>query len=131
MDIREQIRKALALAPRPARQLHAAHLNPTFIQALELLGFGRDFVRAEGLSLWDHEGREVLDFLSSYGAASLGHNHPDVRAAIEEVLLAKPPGFLLVSPQPLAAELARRLAEFAPGDLDLCYFASSGSEAVE
>src|ERR671934_2983602 len=131
MGIREQIRQALSLSAREARQLHADHVNPTFIEALELLGFGRDFVRAEGLSLWDHEGREVLDFLAGYGAVSLGHNHPDVRAAIEEVLQARAPNFLLVSPQPLAAALARRLAEIAPGDLDLCTFGSSGSEAVE
>src|SRR5919204_1864479 len=131
MDVREQIRQALSLTASDARQLHARHVNPTFIEALELLGFGRDFVRAEGLSLWDHEGREVLDFLAGYGALALGHNHPDVRAAIEEVLQARAPHFLLVSPQPLAAALAKRLAQVAPGDLDLCTFGSSGSEAVE
>jgi putrescine aminotransferase len=131
MSIREQIRQALSRPASDTRQLHADHLNPTFIEALHLLGFGRDFVRAEGLSLWDQEGHEVLDFLAGYGAVSLGHNHPDVRAAIEEVLQARSPHFLLVSPQPLAAELAKRLAQIAPGDLDLCTFGSSGSEAVE
>src|SRR5438132_7211939 len=131
MDVRQQIRQVLSLALSDARQLHARHVNPTFIEALDLLGFGRDFVRAEGLSLWDEEGREVLDFLAGYGAVSLGHNHPEVRAAIEEVLQARPPHFLLVAPQRLAAELARCLAGIAPGDLDLCTFGSSGSEAVE
>lgn len=131
MSIREQIRQALSRPASDTRQLHADHLNPTFIEALDLLGFGRDFVRAEGLSLWDQEGHEVLDFLAGYGAVSLGHNHPDVRAAIEEVLQARSPHFLLVSPQPLAAELAKRLSQIAPGDLDLCTFGSSGSEAVE
>ena len=82
MSIREQIRQALSRPASDTRQLHADHLNPTFIEALHLLGFGRDFVRAEGLSLWDQEGHEVLDFLAGYGAVSLGHNHPDVRAAI-------------------------------------------------
>jgi len=106
MSIREQIRQALSLSASDARQLHARHVNPTFIEALELFGFGRDFVKAEGLSLWDHEGHEVLDFLAGYGAVSLGHNHPDVRAAIEEVLQARAPHFLLVSPQRLAAALA-------------------------
>lgn len=131
MSVRDQIRQALSLPGAEARRLHAQHVNPTFVQALGLLGFGRDFVRAEGLSLWDHDGHEVLDFLSAYGAVSLGHNHPDVRAAIEEVLQARAPHFLLVSPQPLAAALAQRLAALAPGDLDLCTFGSSGSEAVE
>ena len=131
MGIREQVRQALSLSASDARRQHAEHLNPTFIEALDLFGFGRDFVKAEGLSLWDHEGHEVLDFLAGYGAVSLGHNHPDVRAAIEEVLQARAPHFLLVSPQRLAAALAKRLAVVAPGDLDLCTFGSSGSEAVE
>lgn len=131
MDVREEIRRALSLPPGDARRLHAEHLNPTFIDALDVLGVGRDFARADGLSLWDHEGREVLDFLAGYGAVSLGHNHPDVRAAIDEVLGARAPHFLLVSPQPLAAALAGKLAALAPGDLDLCTFGSSGSEAVE
>ena len=131
MGIREQIRQALEADAASVCNLHAQHLNPTFIEALGLFGFRRHYVRAEGLSLWDDAGHEVLDFLAGYGAISLGHNHPDVRAAVEEVLQARPPQFLLVAAQPLAAELARRLAELAPGGLDLCFFASSGSEAVE
>ncbi len=130
-DIREQIRAALQAGAASVKSLHAQHLSPTFIEALGLFGFGRHYQRAEGLSLFDDQGREVLDFLGGYGAVSLGHNHPDVRAAIEEVLLSQPPQFLLFAPQPLAAELARRLVALAPAGLDLCFFASSGSEAVE
>jgi putrescine aminotransferase len=129
--IREQIREALQAGAASVSELHARHLNPTFIEALGLFGFRRHYVRAEGLSLWDDQGREVLDFLAGYGAISLGHNHPDVRGAIEEVLQACPPQFLLVAPPPLAAELARRLISLAPCGLDLCFFGSSGSEAVE
>jgi putrescine aminotransferase len=127
----ELIRQILAFQPAEVRRLHAAHVNSTFIEVLSLFGCGRDFVRAEGWRVWDDQGREYLDFLAGYGAVSIGHNHPDVRAAVEEVLRATVPHFLLVSPQPLAAELARRLAVLAPGDLDVCFLASSGSEAVE
>src|SRR5678815_1305229 len=94
-------------------------------------GYGRDFVRGEGIRLWDAEGREYRDFLSGYGTLPLGHNHPEVRAAVEEVLRAGAPQFLQVSPQPLAGALAARLARLAPGGLDVAYFMSSGSEAVE
>jgi putrescine aminotransferase len=131
MTIGEKIAQTLSLSGAAARTLHANHANPKFVEALELFGFTRHFVRAEGLSLWDEDGRETLDFLACYGAVSLGHNHPDVRAAIEAVLQARPPHFLLTAPQPLAAELGRQLAELAPGDLQLCTFGSSGSEAVE
>ena len=131
MDGRGRIRAALATPPGEVRRVWTEHVNPVFVRALELFGFGRDFVRAEGSSLWDAEGREYVDFLAGYGACSLGHNHPAVRAALEEVLSRPLPHFLLVSPQPLAAELARRLAALAPGDLDVCWLGSTGSEAVE
>lgn len=111
--------------------MHADHINPTLIEALGLLGYGRDFVRAEGVALHDAEGRSYLDFLAGYGSLLLGHNHPDVRAALEEVLRAGAPNFLQISPQPLAGALAARLAKAAPGDLSIAYLVSSGSEAVE
>jgi putrescine aminotransferase len=128
---RALIRGLLAAEPDATRRLHAEHINPTFVEALDLLGFGRDFVRAEGLRLVDAEGVEVVDFLSGYGAGALGHNHPDVRAAVEEALAAPVPHFLLVSPQPLASALAQRLARLAPGDLSIVTLGSTGSEVVE
>jgi putrescine aminotransferase len=131
MTVAEQIRRALAMDAHSARTLHARHVNPTFVQALDLLGFGRQFARASGLTVTDSEGRDYLDFLAGYGAIPLGHNHPEVRAAVEEVLVSEVPQFMLVCPQPLAAELSRRLAAVAPGGLDVCFLGSSGSEAVE
>jgi putrescine aminotransferase len=131
MTVREQIASTLSMPPTEVRRLHAEHINPVFMEAIDLFGFGRTFVRAEGLSLWDAEGREHTDFLSGYGALALGHNHPDVHAAVDEVLRTPTPHFLLVSPHPLAAELARRLTSLAPSGLDRCFLGSSGSEAVE
>ncbi len=129
--IDDLIREAAAAPPAEVRRRHGAHLNPTFLEAIELVGFGRDFVRAEGMRLWDAAGGEVVDFLACYGAAPLGHNHPEVRAAIAEVLGAGLPHFLLTSPQPMASAVAERLARLAPGELSIAYLASSGSEAVE
>ena len=113
------------------RRLHRDHINPTLVEALALLGYGRDFVRGEGIRLWDAEGRTYRDFLAGYGTLLLGHNHPEVREAIDEVLRAGVPQFVQVSPQPLAGELAARLSRLAPGGLDIAYFMSSGSEAVD
>src|SRR5688572_13076697 len=113
--IRELIRRLAETPPDEVRRRHGAHINPTFLEAIELVGFGRDFPRGEGMFLRDGAGAEVLDFLAGYGATPLGHNHPDVRAAIEEVLAAGVPHFMLVSPQPMAAAVAERLARLAPG----------------
>jgi putrescine aminotransferase len=125
------LREILATPPAEVRRLHAEHINPTLAQALSLLGYGRDLVRAAGVSVWDVEGREYLDFLAGYGSLLLGHNHPEVRAALEEVLRSEAPNFLQICPQPLAVSLAQRLARIAPGGLSMAYLTSSGSEAVE
>jgi putrescine aminotransferase len=130
-DTRLLIRELAASSPPEVRRLHADHINPVFVKALGLLGYGRDFVTAEGASLRDAEGLEYLDFLAGYGSVPLGHNHPEVRAAVEEALALGAPNFIQVAPQPLAAALAARLARLAPGDLGVSYFMSSGSEVVD
>ncbi len=43
-----------------------------------------EFVRGEGASLWDSDGREYLDFLSGISVASVGHCHPAVVDAVRE-----------------------------------------------
>src|SRR5438094_466745 len=125
------VEAALAQRAETVRADYARHVNPKIVEALGLLGYGRDFVRAQGTRLWDAEGREYLDFLGSYGAAPLGHNHPEVVEAVRAALDARAPNFCQVSPQPLAAALAKKLAELAPGDLQIAYLMSSGSEAVD
>lgn len=125
----ELVQKLLATPADEVRRLHASHVNPTYIEALAMLGYGRDFVRGEGCTLWDASGKDYLDFVASYGTLLLGHNHPDVRAAIEEVLRARVPGFLQVAPQPLLVAVAARLARLS--GQQMVYLASSGSEAVE
>ncbi len=130
-NIRELIRTVAESSEAEVRRRHGAHLNPTFLEAIDLVGFARHFVRGEGMHLFDAEGNEVLDFLSNYGTLPLGHNHPEVRAAVEEVLDTSLPHFLHVSPEPMASALAERLTGLAPGDLSMAFFATSGSEAVE
>jgi ornithine--oxo-acid transaminase len=39
--------------------------------------------RAEGVWVWDVEGRKYLDFLAAYSALNQGHCHPAIRAAAE------------------------------------------------
>ena len=61
--------------------------------------FGRkpvEFVRGEGMRLWDDEGKEYLDFLSGIGVVSLGHCHPALVKALQDQdeLVLRPRGGL-------------------------------------
>ena len=52
-----------------------------------LIRYGGDslkgiFVRAQGASVWDANGREILDFTSGQMCATIGHNHPAIVEAI-------------------------------------------------
>ncbi len=42
--------------------------------------------RAEGIWVWDVEGRKYMDFLAAYSAVNQGHNHPRIVAAMVEQL---------------------------------------------
>lgn len=42
------------------------------------------FARAQGVNVWDPEGRQYLDFLSAYSAVNQGHCHPELVKALTE-----------------------------------------------
>lgn len=84
------------------------------------------FNRAEGARLWDVDGGEYLDYVGSWGPMLLGHNHPDVRGAIEVALTA---GTSYGAPSPGEVELARLVTEMVPS-VELVRLVSSGTEAT-
>lgn len=104
-------------------------LNPTFTALLGITGFDKQYVRAQGVSVWDAGGYEYLDFLGAVGALNTGHNHPHVLSALEKV--KQMPNFLQTSLLTIPAALARTLAAITPGDLSCSFFSNSGTEAVE
>ncbi|HYO24151.1 MAG TPA: aminotransferase class III-fold pyridoxal phosphate-dependent enzyme, partial [Lacipirellulaceae bacterium] len=87
--------------------------------------------RAEGCWLIDVDGRRYLDGVSSLWCNVHGHGHPRIAAAIAQQLGAVAHATTLGMSHPPAIELARRLAELAPGDLNHVFFSSDGSSAVE
>ncbi len=82
-------------------------------------------VRGEGVCLYDARGRAYLDAYNN--VACVGHAHPAVSAAIasQSRLLNTNTRYLHEHIVALAEELGRRL----PGDLSVCYFVCTGSEA--
>ena len=89
---------------------------------------GRPFyiARGEGAYLYDLEGREYVDLLTSHGATILGHNHPGIRAAIEEALRC---GIVCSSETPAQSRVAAALTEMVPC-VDMVRFTCAGTEAT-
>jgi putrescine aminotransferase len=125
------VREHLAMPRDRVHALTTANLNGKLLESLDLLGYLRDFVSADGIELTDARGRRYLDFLAGYGSVPLGHNHPAVASAVTAAIGASVPHFILMAPEALPAALAARLAQLAPGDLSMAFFMSSGSEAVD
>lgn len=116
---------------RAAFERHATYVNPEWVRVLEILGYGRSFVRAEGTRMWDAEGRAYVDFLAGCGSVPLGYNHPAILEAAEACLRAKPPSFVQLAPPVGAGLLAEALAARLHPSLSRCHLTSSGSEAID
>jgi adenosylmethionine-8-amino-7-oxononanoate aminotransferase len=88
-------------------------------------------VRGDGAYIYDDQGRKILDGLSGLFVVQAGHGREELaRAAYDQ---AKDLAFFPVwsFAHPGAAQLAERLADLAPGDLDRVFFTTGGGEAVE
>ncbi len=108
------------------RQLFLRHIAQTSEAPLAL-----EIERAEGVYLYDRDGRRYLDLIAGIGVSSLGHRHPRVEAAVraqlERYWHTMVYGEYVLAPQ---VQLAALLAEHLPG-LDSVYFVNSGAEATE
>jgi alanine-glyoxylate transaminase / (R)-3-amino-2-methylpropionate-pyruvate transaminase len=85
-------------------------------------------VEGKGQYLFDEKGRRYLDAFAGIVTVSVGHCHPHVIAAAnrQSELLQHTTTIYL---HPNIAEYAQSLAAKMPGDLKVCYFVNSGSEA--
>ena len=88
-------------------------------------------VRGSGPYVYDQRGKRYLDGLSGLFVSQVGHGRIELAeaGARQAAELAYFPLWSYAHPK--AIELAARLAELAPGDLNRVFFTTSGSEAVE
>ena len=98
----------------PVRAFRAVNLCPRFI------------TRAEGARIYDEDGRSYIDYVSSWGPMILGHNHPEVRAAVEE---AVQDGLSFGAPTRREVEMAQLMVELVP-NIEMVRMVNSGTEAV-
>src|SRR3954469_11748935 len=78
--------------------------------------------------VWDETGKRYLDGLGGIVTISVGHCHPHVTAAAKQQMETLQHSTTIYL-QPRIVEFAEKLASKMPGDLKVCYFCNSGSEA--
>jgi adenosylmethionine-8-amino-7-oxononanoate aminotransferase len=88
-------------------------------------------VRGEGPYIYDDKGKRYLDGLAGLFVVQAGHGREELAEAAAKQ--AKELAFfpLWSYAHPKAVELAARLADLAPGDLNRVFFTTGGGEAVE
>ncbi|WP_420962797.1 aspartate aminotransferase family protein [Brucella sp. IR073] len=126
------VEQAKALDLPRMTELFSAHINPGQLHFMKLLGFDKVKIeRAEGMYYIDQNGRKILDFFGGFGSLAFGHNHPRILAARKSFQDEKRHEIAMAFMSQYAAALAHNLAACSPGDLDMVFFGSSGSEAME
>jgi ornithine--oxo-acid transaminase len=111
--------------------LNDRYLNPQMGRILRTLGFDRTWVGGDRAYLIDSDGERYLDLISGYGVFALGRNHPDVIAALDEVLEARTANLPQLGVTLLNGVLAEALLARAPSSVAAMVPANSGTEAVE
>ena len=82
--------------------------------------------RAKGSHIWDIEGRELIDYVGTWGPAILGHAPDVVVEAVREAALA---GLSFGIPNPLEVEMARLICAWVPS-VEKVRMVNSGTEAT-
>lgn len=125
------IEKALESSKDEVFERYCNHVNPVITEISKIGKFDKTFIKAEGIYVWDTEGKKYYDFIGGYGSVNIGHNHPKVLDTIHRVLNNKIPSLLQASPGIIASALAENLSKITPEDLEFVFLCNSGTEANE
>jgi adenosylmethionine-8-amino-7-oxononanoate transaminase len=87
--------------------------------------------RAQGLSLFDDQGKEYWDTISSWWCNIHGHNHPKICEAINKQLKTLDHVLFAGFTHRGAIELGERLVDITPEGLSRVFYSDNGSTAVE
>ena len=91
--------------------------------------------RAKGCRIEDVEGNRYLDFLCGAGSLALGHNDPEVNAAMIDMLTSEAPLHTLDLMTPVKDRFIQMLLNLLPGELRdhsrIQFCSPSGTDAVD
>ena len=109
------------------RQLFFQHVGQTSQAPLAL-----EIVKAEGIYMYDTEGKKYIDLVSGVSVNNVGHRHPKVVEAVknqlDKYMHLMVYGEYIQNPQ---VKFAESLTKQLPDTLNSVYFVNSGSEAIE
>jgi beta-alanine--pyruvate transaminase len=91
----------------------------------------RIFVGADGMHFTTHDGRQVIDGISSLWCVGAGHNRKPINEAIKRQLDTLDYATAFQAGNDKAFLAAQKIAQMAPGDLNKVLFCNSGSEAAD
>lgn len=98
----------------PVRSYRSVDCNPPFI------------ARAEGSHIYDIDGNDYIDYVSSWGPMVVGHAHPQVVKALQE---AATRGTSYGAPTLIESQLAKKVMEVYPS-IEVIRMVNSGTEAT-
>lgn len=98
----------------PVRAFRAVDLCPRFIKS------------AHGAYIFDEDGKSYIDYVCSWGPMLLGHDHPEIREAVER---AVKDGLSFGAPTRREVEMAELMVEMVP-NVEMVRMVNSGTEAV-
>ena len=106
------------------------HLHPFNDNAALAKKGTRILTKGEGCYVWDAEGNKLLDAFAGLWCVNIGYGRKELGevASKQMTQLAYYNSFFQCTTEP-TIELAAKLAELAPGDLNHSFFVNSGSEA--
>ena len=126
------VEDAKSMSLEKITDLFKTHLNPGQYHFMKLLGFHKVKIeRAEGMYYIDQNGRKILDFFGGFGSLAFGHNHPRILAARKQFQEENRHEIAMAFLSQYASALAHNLAAISPGELNMVFLGSSGSEAME
>ena len=88
-------------------------------------------VKGKGASLYDSNGKEILDVISSWWTCTHGHSHPYINAAIKEQLEELEHVMFAGFTHPCAVDLAKNVVGLLPENLNKVFYSDNGSTAIE
>jgi putrescine aminotransferase len=113
------------------QEMDAAHHLHPYTQHNELAAKGaRVITRAEGVYLYDSEGKRLIDGMAGLWCVNAGYGRKEIAEAGAKALTELPYyNNFFQTTNPYVAELSDKLSTLTPDGLDRFFFANSGSEA--